>query len=69
MKEKWPRRGPDRKNKAAYSFGITKPEKKSYIVDVAIVGGGPGGYVAAVRAAQGGTKGLLSKRTDWVGPA
>ena len=47
------------KNKAAYSFGITKPEKKSYIVDVAIVGGGPGGYVAAVRAAQGGKKVLL----------
>jgi dihydrolipoamide dehydrogenase len=47
------------KNKASYSFGIAMQEKKSYMVDIAIVGGGPGGYVAAVRAAQGGKKVLL----------
>lgn len=45
--------------KLAYSFGITKPEKKNYMVDIAIVGGGPGGYVAAIRAAQSGKKVLL----------
>lgn len=45
--------------KANYSFGISKPEKKSYVTDVAVVGGGPGGYVAAIRAAQGGKNVLL----------
>jgi dihydrolipoamide dehydrogenase len=38
--------------KVPYSFGIAKPVQRSYEVDVAIVGGGPGGYVAAIRAAQ-----------------
>lgn len=46
-------------NKTAYSFGLAKPVSKSYNVDVAIVGGGPGGYVAAIRAAQGGKKVLI----------
>lgn len=45
--------------KASYSFGISKPISKNYEVDVAIIGGGPGGYVAAIRAAQGGLKVLL----------
>lgn len=45
--------------KTAYSFGLAKPILKSYNVDVAIVGGGPGGYVAAIRAAQGGKKVLI----------
>ena len=45
--------------KHAYSFGITKPACKKYEVDVAVIGGGPGGYVAAIRAAQGGLKVLL----------
>ncbi|MGD9567738.1 MAG: dihydrolipoyl dehydrogenase [Sedimentibacter sp.] len=45
--------------KTSYSFGIAKPTNKNYEVDVAIVGGGPGGYVAAIRAAQGGLKVLL----------
>ncbi len=43
----------------AYSFGLAKPIPKNYDVDVAIVGGGPGGYVAAIRAAQGGKKVLI----------
>lgn len=47
------------KVKPAYSFGLAKPVQKSYEVDVAIVGGGPGGYVAAIRAAQGGKKVLI----------
>lgn len=45
--------------KTTYSFGFSKPISKSYNVDVAIVGGGPGGYVAAIRAAQGGKKVLI----------
>lgn len=47
------------KSKPAYSFGLAKPVQKSYEVDVAIVGGGPGGYVAAIRAAQVGKKVLI----------
>jgi dihydrolipoyl dehydrogenase len=45
--------------KTSYSFGIAKPINKTYEVDVAIVGGGPGGYVAAIRAAQAGFKVLI----------
>lgn len=45
--------------KPAYSFGIAKPAGKKYEVDVAVIGGGPGGYVASIRAAQGGLKVLL----------
>ncbi len=39
-----------------YSFGINKPLLKNYEIDIVIVGGGPGGYVSAIRAAQGGKK-------------
>ena len=39
-----------------YCFGITKAEKKILEVDLAIIGGGPGGYVAAIRGAQSGLK-------------
>lgn len=45
--------------KPGYSFGLAKPLTKSYEVDVAVVGGGPGGYVSAIRAAQGGKKVLI----------
>ncbi len=45
--------------KASYSFGLAKPVQKDYEVDVAIVGGGPGGYVSAIRAAQGNKKVLI----------
>lgn len=44
---------------AGYSFGLAKPQKEEHKVDVAIVGGGPGGYVAAIRAAQQGKKVLI----------
>lgn len=45
--------------KTAYSFGFAKPIQKNFEVDVAVVGGGPGGYVSAIRAAQGGKKVLI----------
>lgn len=48
-----------KQKKASYSFGLAKPMQKSYEVDVAIVGGGPGGYVSAIRAAQGGKNVLI----------
>jgi len=51
--------GDNTSKKAAYSFGIAKPVSKNYEVDVAIVGGGPGGYVAAIRASQAGLNVLL----------
>ncbi len=43
----------------SYSFGFAKPIQKNYEIDVAIVGGGPGGYVAAIRLAQYGKKVLI----------
>ncbi|MCM0647510.1 dihydrolipoyl dehydrogenase [Clostridium swellfunianum] len=45
--------------KTTYSFGLAKPAVKTYETEVAVVGGGPGGYVAAIRAAQGGKKVVL----------
>lgn len=42
--------------KKSYSFGLSKPEDKTLEVDVLIIGGGPGGYVAAIRGAQEGLK-------------
>ncbi|WP_022942287.1 dihydrolipoyl dehydrogenase [Psychromonas hadalis] len=45
-----------------YSFGVSKPAKKEYEKDVVIVGGGPGGYVAAIRAAQNGKSVLLIEK-------
>ncbi len=40
----------------AYNFGLSKPTKRKLHVDLAIIGGGPGGYVAAIRGAQAGLK-------------
>lgn len=45
--------------KTSYSFGIAKPAIKNYEVDVAVIGAGPGGYVAAIRSAQAGLKVLI----------
>lgn len=51
--------GESNTKKASYSFGIAKPIIKNYDVDVVVVGGGPGGYVAAIRASQAGLKVLI----------
>lgn len=42
--------------KKGYSFGLAKPQDKTLDVDVLIIGGGPGGYVAAIRGAQEGLR-------------
>ena len=42
--------------KKGYSFGLAKPQDKSLEIDVLIIGGGPGGYVAAIRGAQEGLR-------------
>ena len=36
---------------------------------VAVIGGGPAGYVAAIRAVQLGGKVCCLKRTSWAAPA
>lgn len=41
---------------------VEKAEKKSEVVTVAVIGGGPGGYVAAIRAAQLGAKVTLIEK-------
>ncbi|MCG8481786.1 MAG: FAD-dependent oxidoreductase, partial [Clostridia bacterium] len=48
--------------KSSYSFGIAKPKKEDVQCDIAIIGGGPGGYVAAIRAAQLGAKVTLIEK-------
>ena len=40
----------------SYSFGISKPTDKDMEFDLIVIGGGPGGYVAAIRGAQAGLK-------------
>lgn len=42
--------------KKGYSFGLAKPQDKSLEIDILIIGGGPGGYVAAIRGAQEGLR-------------
>lgn len=49
----------DNTKKNSYTFGISKPVSKNYEVDVLVIGGGPGGYVAAIRASQGELKVML----------
>lgn len=49
--------------KTAYSFGIAKPKKEVLSCDLAIIGGGPGGYVAAIRAAQLGANVVLVEKS------
>ena len=44
---------------SGYSFGLSKPAKKELHAEVLIIGGGPGGYVAAIRSAQLGKKVIL----------
>ena len=40
----------------SYTFGLSKPVERTVDVDLLVVGGGPGGYVAAIRGAQSGLK-------------
>lgn len=49
-------------SKKTYSFGISKPKKEEVECDVAVIGGGPGGYVAAIRAAQLGANVTLIEK-------
>ncbi|WP_066503566.1 dihydrolipoyl dehydrogenase [Abyssisolibacter fermentans] len=48
--------------KSKYSFGITKPKKEEIACDLLVIGGGPGGYVAAIRGAQMGMKTVLVEK-------
>lgn len=48
--------------KVAYSFGLAKPKKEVIECDIAIIGGGPGGYVAAIRGAQLGASVVLIEK-------
>jgi len=45
-----------------YSFGPSKPVDRTLSCDIAIIGGGPGGYVAAIKAAQLGATVILVER-------
>lgn len=53
---------PPVQGKTAYSFGLAKPQKETLECDVVVIGGGPGGYVAAIRAAQLGAKVVLVEK-------
>ncbi|QAT40925.1 dihydrolipoyl dehydrogenase [Clostridium sp. JN-9] len=52
-------KSPKYAKKSTYSFGLAKPLPKNYEADVVVIGGGPGGYVSAIRAAQGGKKVII----------
>lgn len=45
-----------------YFAGIMKPKKQELQSDIAIIGGGPGGYVAAIQAAKMGAKVVLIEK-------
>ncbi|WP_432666117.1 dihydrolipoyl dehydrogenase [Wukongibacter baidiensis] len=48
--------------KPKYSFGIAKPKKEEVVCDLLVIGGGPGGYVAAIRGAQLGLSTVLIEK-------
>lgn len=48
--------------KSNYSFGLAMPKKEKIQCDIAVIGGGPGGYVAAIRAAQLGANVTLIEK-------
>lgn len=43
---------PEEKKASGYTFGFAKQRQEKISCDIAIVGGGPGGYVAAIKASQ-----------------
>jgi dihydrolipoamide dehydrogenase len=49
-------------NKKTYSFGISTPQKETIHCEVLVIGGGPGGYVAAIRASQLGKQTVLIEK-------
>ncbi len=46
----------------SYLGSLLKPKKEQIEADITIIGGGPGGYVAAIRAAQHGAKVVLVEK-------
>lgn len=52
---------------AAQSTGSTAADGKSYDYDIAVLGGGPGGYVAAIKAAQMGKKTVIVEKEHFGG--
>jgi dihydrolipoamide dehydrogenase len=50
-----------------YSFGLTKQRNEKIDCDIAIIGGGPGGYVAAIRAAQLGANVVVVEKERFGG--
>ncbi|GKX27904.1 dihydrolipoyl dehydrogenase [Vallitalea longa] len=54
------------KSNFSYFGGLLKPEKLKLQSDITIIGGGPGGYVAAIQAAKLGAKVILIEK-DKVG--
>jgi dihydrolipoamide dehydrogenase len=47
---------------SGYHFGLAAPKKEEIDCDIAVIGGGPGGYVAAIRAAQLGANVVLIEK-------
>lgn len=45
-----------------YRFGLAAPKKEEINCDIAVIGGGPGGYVSALRAAQLGASVVLIEK-------
>lgn len=52
------------KAKSSYSFGFAKPRLEEISCDVLIIGGGPGGYVSAIRSAQLGLDTILIEKEE-----
>lgn len=53
--------------KGGYSFGLAKQRNEKIECDIAIIGGGPGGYVAAIRAAQLGANVVVVEKERFGG--
>lgn len=57
---------PKASNKATFDYfgSVMKPQKIELQSDITIIGGGPGGYVAAIKAAKLGAKVVLVEKED-----